>query len=330
MRAAGPAAGSHPWPAGSAPDRQPWPTTPTAPTVVTGRPGVAPGSPATGPLRNPDTDTDTGVDDPKFSLTATQVVASMSAAVVAAFIGAQLGVAGTIVGAALASVISVVGSAVIGHSLLVTRRTVTRTVQHARGGESPDREETTDRTVLLTAVTRQDLQHAALMGGPTGAAGRTDDDRSVAGRPATPATPRSRSWWSRPGRIRWALIGLATSVLVFAGALGLVTVVEAVKGAPISGGSQGGFSVLGGHGGSGGANDGTDDGDPSTPSTVTPTTTAATGSSAAPTGSSTAPTSPTTTAPSSTSSSPSTTSTTSPSTTPASRGAATSGATGTG
>ena len=199
-----------------------------------------------GPGTGADGTTDS--DAPTFSLTATQVAASMSAAVVAAFIGAQLGVAGTIVGAAIASVVSVVGSAVIGHSLLLTRRKVTQTVHHVRVGAGSPMD--ADRTVLLTAVTRQiEIERGATppvlvnppatgpsTGTPTGPPAGTASDRT--GRRA------------RPGRWRLVLVGLAASAAVFAGAIGAVTVVEAVTGAPISGG-QSGYSVLGGNGGTG-------------------------------------------------------------------------------
>lgn len=199
-----------------------------------------------------DRDDDKG---PTFSLTATQVVASMSAAVVAAFIGAQLGVAGTIVGAAIASVVSVVGSAVIGHSLLLTRRRVTMTVQHARAGAGSPADD--QQTVLLTAVTRKiELAHAAASAAPT-------PDL----RPASPPSARPGRW-SRPRRLRGVLVGLAASVAVFAGALGAVTVVEAVTGAPISGGSSG-FSVTGG--GRGGEGTTGPAADPAVNSTVDPT-----------------------------------------------------------
>ena len=57
-------------------------------------------------------------DEQRLSLSATQVLASMAAAVTAAFLGSRLGVAGTVIGAGLASVVTVVGSAVFGHSLL--------------------------------------------------------------------------------------------------------------------------------------------------------------------------------------------------------------------
>ena len=64
--------------------------------------------------------------DSRFGLSVTQIVASTAAAVTAAVIGSRLGVAGTLTGAALASVVSAVGAAVFGHSLLVTRRHMTR------------------------------------------------------------------------------------------------------------------------------------------------------------------------------------------------------------
>lgn len=190
-------------------------------------------------------------DAPKFALTSTQVIASMSAAVVAAFVGAQLGVAGTVVGAAIASVVSVVGSAVIGHSLLLTRSKVTRTVQHVRSGAGSPADAA--ETVLLTAVTRQIEIERSRLGGPRPVTGAGPVTRPGTG-PVTRATAgpvaRRTGWWSRPGRLRWMLVGLAASAAVFAAALGAVTVVEAVKGAPISGGESG-FSVLGGQGDSG-------------------------------------------------------------------------------
>ena len=94
----------------------------------------------------------------KFSLSATQVMASMAAAVTAALVGSRLGVAGTVIGAGLASVISVVGGAVIGHSILLTRKQVQRAVLQVRGaGEDQPAD---DLTTVIPAVTRVDLQRA--------------------------------------------------------------------------------------------------------------------------------------------------------------------------
>jgi hypothetical protein len=245
-------------------------------------------------------DTD-DADAPKFSLTATQVTASMSAAVVAAFIGAQLGVAGTIVGAAIASVVSVVGSAVIGHSLLLTRRKVTKTVNHVRVGVGSPADAAD--TVLLTMVTRQVGIERAAPARPGPAAGAT------AG-----STSRRSGWWSRPGRLRWVVVGLVASAAVSAAALGAVTVVEAVKGAPISGGESG-FSVLGGNSGTG-----SDDAPSSSRrTTVTETTTAppTTASSSAPaTSSSATSSSPTTSTTASTRASTTASATSAPTTAP--------------
>ena len=78
--------------------------------------------------------------DSRFGLSVTQIVASTAAAVTAAVIGSRLGVAGTLTGAALASVVSAVGAAVFGHSLLVTRRHMTRALRLVRpAGATPPR-----------------------------------------------------------------------------------------------------------------------------------------------------------------------------------------------
>ena len=68
----------------------------------------------------------------RFGLSVTQIVASTAAAVTAALIGSRLGVAGTLTGAALASVVSGVGAAVYGHSLLVTRRHMAKALRLVR------------------------------------------------------------------------------------------------------------------------------------------------------------------------------------------------------
>ena len=267
---------SHPTPTRVPPPYPPGPGYPTA-SYPTPHPSAAPVATIDRNTGNGDDESD---DAPKFALTSTQVVASMSAAVVAAFIGAQLGVAGTILGAAIASVVSVVGSAVIGHSLLLTRRRVTQTVQHVRAGA--DSPADAAETVLLTAVTQRVEIERSARSMSTG--------RSI-------AEPKPKGWWGRPGRLRWMLVGLAASAAVFAGAIGAVTVVEAVKGAPISGGDSG-FSVLGG-------NNRTEPDDApssSNPTTVTEATSAPASASTAPSTSSSAP-SPTSSAPPTTASS---------------------------
>ncbi len=147
----------------------------------------------------------------KFSLSATQVTASVAAAVTAALVGSRLGVAGTVIGAGLASVISVVGGAVIGHSILLTRKQVKRAVLQVRGA------------------------------GPEG--------MSQKARPVPTDDEPGRPHPTRRKVSTGVLLGVAASLAIFVSALGAVTVVETIKGSPLSGSESGGLSVLGGDGG---------------------------------------------------------------------------------
>jgi hypothetical protein len=67
------------------------------------------------PVQEPSTDDASAV--ARFSLSATQVVASALAATTATVAASYLGIAGTVIGAAIASVLTVVGNAVYGHSI---------------------------------------------------------------------------------------------------------------------------------------------------------------------------------------------------------------------
>ena len=119
-----------------APDRTPVPGRSPAPRRVTPDPpthkitpattAAAAGSAATTAVAG-DQDGDS-----RFGLSVIQIVASTAAAVTAAVIGSRLGVAGTLTGAALASIVSAVGAAVYGHSLLVTRRHMTKALRLVR------------------------------------------------------------------------------------------------------------------------------------------------------------------------------------------------------
>ena len=172
----------------------------------------------------------------KFSLSATQVMASMAAAVTAALVGSRLGVAGTVIGAGLASVISVVGGAVIGHSILLTRKQVQRAVLQVRGaGEDQPAD---DLTTVIPAVTRVDLQRAR------------QDARTGSG-PGHAEPGRPRPTRPSPRRVSTGvLFGVAAALAIFVSSLGAVTLFETIKGSPLSGGESGGLSVLGGNGGS--------------------------------------------------------------------------------
>ena len=144
----------------SVPGRSPAPrrVTPDPPTrkITPATTGAAVGSAATTAAAG-DRDGDS-----RFGLSVIQIVASTAAAVTAAVIGSRLGVAGTLTGAALASIVSAVGAAVYGHSLLVTRRHMTKALRLVRpAGATP-------------------ATPAAAMPAATGGAGR---------RPSRPAMP---------------------------------------------------------------------------------------------------------------------------------------------
>ena len=173
----------------------------------------------------------------RFGLSVIQIVASTAAAVTAAVIGSRLGVAGTLTGAALASVVSGVGAAVYGHSLLVTRRRVTRALRLVRPGDAtPATPAGATPAAPATPVAAGRRPSRPRVPGP-------DDDPTVviprAGPPEAPAPSRSR----RP--LTAVLAGAAAAVVIFAGSMATVTLVERVKGTPLSGGS--GLTILGGN-----------------------------------------------------------------------------------
>ena len=167
----------------------------------------------------------------RFGLSVIQIVASTAAAVTAALIGSRLGVAGTLTGAALASVVSGVGAAVYGRSLLVTRRHMTKALRLVRPAGT-----TAPPPAAATAAPGRRPSHPGTPG--------PDDDPTVviprAARPAALAPSRSR----RPLTV--VLAAAAAAVVIFAGSMATVTLVERVKGGPLSGGNSG-LTILGGN-----------------------------------------------------------------------------------
>ena len=173
----------------------------------------------------------------RFGLSVIQIVASTAAAVTAALIGSRLGVAGTLTGAALASVVSGVGAAVYGHSLLVTRRKMATALRLVRPGTTPSAPAGAATAAPATpAAAGRRPSHPSVPG--------PDDDPTVviprAGRPAAPAPSRSR----RPSTV--VLAAAAAAAVIFAGSMAMVTLVERVKGGPLSGGNSG-LTILGGN-----------------------------------------------------------------------------------
>jgi hypothetical protein len=219
-----------------APDRTPVPGRAPAPRRVAPDAPTQKISPATGATAgmaatagSAATTTVSGQDGGgRFGLSVVQIVASTAAAVTAALLGSRLGVAGTLTGAALASIVSAVGAAVYGHSLLATRRQVTKALRLVRpAGGTPARP--------ATGAAGPWTSHPTLPG--------PDDDPTMvipqAGLPVMPTPRRSR----RPLIV--VLAAAAAAAVVFAASLATVTLLETVKGGPLSGGT--GLSIRGGN-----------------------------------------------------------------------------------
>ena len=178
----------------NAPDRTPVPGRSPAPRPVTPDPATRKISPATmgtavGSAAATAADRD-GDGDSGFGLSVIQIVASTAAAVTAAVIGSRLGVAGTLTGAALASVVSAVGAAVYGHSLLVTRRHMTKALRLVRPAGAPPAPPAGTTPAATGAAGRPPSRPT--MPGPY------DDPTVVIPHAALPAAPAPRSPRSCP------------------------------------------------------------------------------------------------------------------------------------
>jgi hypothetical protein len=185
----------------------------------------------------------------RFELSGTQVIASALAAITATVAGSFLGVSGTVIGAALASVLTVTGNAVYGHSLRSTRDRVREVVPVGRFAARPD--------LTDTAPDR-----------------RRDSTRVIAAPPELPPVlPDGRA--PRPGPSGpWRRIAIG-SIAVFVAVLAVVTGIEAVAGRPLSdlvrGDAGSGTSVFGDQPRTSGGGAGTGTGSaPTVTRTVTP------------------------------------------------------------
>ena len=180
------------------------------------------------------------------SIRISQVMAGALAAVTAAVLGSTMGFAGTVIGAGLASVVSTVGGALYLRSIQRTRQSVesVRNLVVARAG--------------ATRVTLVDEEPAA----PP--ASSVPDPSSVPDVPDAPDVPDgSEPSDTAPAgeeqppparRLRWPAL-IAASVLAFVLGMLVITGVEWVRGAPLSGGAG---TTVGGivrtHPGGGGGN----------------------------------------------------------------------------
>jgi hypothetical protein len=163
---------------------------------------------------------------PKLGISLVQVLAAALAAATATIAASFLGVAGTVVGAALASVISVTGTALYSHSL---RRTSSRVRQRvARPG-------TTATRPMRLPVDRSPLQ------GPGGSSPFDRPTLQGGGFAEPTYYGRRRTGPSRPaehadhGRVRalWRRLAIA-AVAIFVAVLAVLTGVELLAGQPIS------------------------------------------------------------------------------------------------
>ncbi len=92
----------------------------------------------------PSTKMRTPTKTPRLQISATQLIASALAAVTATFAASYLGVSGTVIGAAIASVVTVTGNAVYGHSLHRTSERVRTAVPTTARWLPPARPDTDD------------------------------------------------------------------------------------------------------------------------------------------------------------------------------------------
>lgn len=142
----------------------------------------------------PSTNSDNTPRRSRLQLSATQLIASALAAVTATFAASYLGVSGTVIGAAIASVVTVTGNAVYGHSIHRTGERVRSAVPIGVRWQPP----------------------------------RLPDGLEQAPTAVRPARPVRRPRSPMPRRLAVA------SVAVFAAVLALVTSVELVAGRPLS------------------------------------------------------------------------------------------------
>ncbi len=188
-----------------------------------------------------------------ISLSGSQLVASVLATLSAAIAASYLGVAGTLVGAAVGSVVSTVGNEVYKHYLirsqerlkaagvLIQHRTashtrtgaqVTRTADMAQQARRGDRAAGAERTETLPGL-GADWQAAQRPAGPDGA---TAAQRAAGEAGATAGQDQATGpghWWEGISRRQWGMVGVIAAgifLVVIAG----ITVFEVSVGKPLN------------------------------------------------------------------------------------------------
>ncbi len=180
----------------------------------------------------------------KIDVSTTQVAGTALASVTAAFLGGQLGMAGTVGGAALTSVVITVGGEVYRRSLETTKEKATVTAAKAamrrtRSRRATGAEEPT-RRIDTTHYGGQELYWP----GGERVADERDAQRTrrieLPGRAESAAASTTVSERPAPSRrrFRWTVIAV-TSGLAFVLCMLVVTGFEGITGRPLSGGEHG-------------------------------------------------------------------------------------------
>lgn len=204
---------------------------------------------------------------PKFALSATQLTTGVVASTVSALLGSTLGVAGTLLGAALGAAVYSVAAALYAHSIAATKHKLAHARWQLRMQQQQRVPDDHATTMLDAVATRDAATDEAVPGlaasGPASVDNpdtvTTIDDTATdmvadASVPAVSASEATavlpavyRPAGGKPaGNWRGILAGAVGSAFAFALALVLVTGLESAKGQPLSGGTPGGLSVLGG------------------------------------------------------------------------------------
>ena len=149
----------------------------------------------------PSTETPTRPKGPRLQISATQLIASALAAVTATIAASYLGVSGTVIGAAIASVVTVTGNAVYGHSLHRTSERVRTAVPTTARWLPPSKHDADEEPPAETPQPGSPLHAPARdrVGGGLRRRARRGDQRRTRRRP--PAQ-RSVARQVRPGHHR--------------------------------------------------------------------------------------------------------------------------------
>jgi hypothetical protein len=177
--------------------------------------------------------------DRRFDMSGVQIAASVLAAISGAVLASYLGVAGTIIGTAVMSVAGTAGTAVYKHYLGRTAGRLKETAKVAAAHRAAEWMTAGTRTAVMqgqAAGDNDDAEPAGVTEGPVPPGDGGTEPPGEAGRDEADATPPA-SWLAR---WRAAVLGwpmwlrlAAASAVVFVCVIGAVSVVEVAAGKPL-------------------------------------------------------------------------------------------------